>query len=105
MLRDRGIRRGIEVFVKDLIDPGIPERKARVVNTYPHPSRWLVVQYKDGNMVQVEESQVTTMFEKKKGIEIWRYWIKLTVISKILKKWFRIFTNFLVRQQPPFQNL
>ena len=63
MLRDRGIRRGIEVFVKDPINPDTPERKARVVNTYPHPSRWLVVQYEDGNMVQVEESQVTTMFE------------------------------------------
>ena len=71
MLRDRNIRRGIEVFVKNPINPDMPERKARVVNTYPHPSRWLVVQYEDGNMDQVEESQVTTMFEiNRKGIEI-----------------------------------
>ena len=63
MLRDRGIRRGIEVFVKDAVDPDMPVRKARVVNTYPHPSSWLVVQFDDGNMVEVEESQVTTMFE------------------------------------------
>jgi len=71
MLRDRGIRKGIEVFVKDPINPDSPERKARVVNIYPHPSRWLVVQYEDGDMYQVEESQVTTMFEiKRKGVEI-----------------------------------
>ncbi len=71
MLRDRGIRKGIEVFVKDPINPDNPERKARVVNIYPHPSRWLVVQYEDGDMYQVEESQVTTMFEiKRKGVEI-----------------------------------
>ena len=71
MLRDRGIRKGIEVFVKDPINPDSPERKARVVNIYPHPSRWLVVQYEDGGMYQVEESQVTTMFEiKRKGVEI-----------------------------------
>jgi len=71
MLRDRGIRRGIEVFVRDGTSPGTPERKARVINTYPHPSRWLVVQYEDGNMDQVEEGQVTTMFEKnRKGVEI-----------------------------------
>ena len=63
MLKDRGIRRGIEVFVRDPLNPDMPERKARVVNTYPHPSRWMVVQYEDGNMDQVEESQVTTMFE------------------------------------------
>jgi hypothetical protein len=71
MLKDRGIRKGIEVFVRDALDPGMPERKARVVNTYPHPSRWLVVQYEDGNMDQVEETRVTTMFEiKRKGKEI-----------------------------------
>ena len=71
MLKDRGIRRGIEVLVKDAVDPEIPIRKARVINTYPHPSRWLVVQYDDGNMAQVEESQVTTMFElNRKGKEI-----------------------------------
>ena len=70
-LRDRGIRRGIEVFVRDSINPDMPTRKALVVNTYPHPSRWLVVQYEDGNMEQVEENQVTTMFEmNRKGIEI-----------------------------------
>ena len=63
MLRDRGIRRGIEVFVKDAVEPDLPARKARVVNTYPHPSTWLVVKFEDGNTVQVEESQVTTMFE------------------------------------------
>jgi hypothetical protein len=63
MLRDRGIKRGIEVFVTDASDPDIPAKKARVVNTYPHPSSWLVVQFDDGNMVEVDESQVTTMFE------------------------------------------
>jgi len=71
MLKDRGIKKGIEVFVRDALDPDIPGRKARVVNTYPHPSRWLVVQYEDGNMDQVEETQVTTMFEiRRKGKEI-----------------------------------
>jgi len=63
MLKDRGIRRGIEVFVKNPAEPDMPPRKARVVNTYPHPSSWLVVKYEDGNTVEVEESQVTTMFE------------------------------------------
>ncbi len=63
MLKDRGIRRGIEVLVKNPLEPDMPERKARVVNIYPHPSRWLIVQYEDGNMDQVEESQITTMFE------------------------------------------
>ncbi len=71
MLKNRGIRRGIEVFVKDPINPDLPDRKARVVNTYPHPSRWLVVQYEDGNIAQIEESYVTTMFEiNRKGKEI-----------------------------------
>lgn len=71
MLNDRGIRRGIEVFVKDVVNPDIPLRKARVVNVYPHPSRWLVVQYDDGDIVQVEESQITTMFEiNRRGREI-----------------------------------
>jgi len=71
MLKERGIRKGIEVFVKDAVNQDIPIRKARVVNIYPHPSRWLVVQYEDGNMNQVEESQVTTMFELNRGnIEI-----------------------------------
>lgn len=71
MLKDRGIRKGIDVFVRDALDPDAPEKKARVVNTYPHPSRWLVVQYEDGNMDQVEEAQVTTMFEvRRKGKEL-----------------------------------
>jgi len=71
MLNDRGIRRGIEVFVKDVVNPDIPLRKAIVVNVYPHPSRWLVVQYDDGDIVQVEESQITTMFEiNRRGREI-----------------------------------
>jgi len=70
MLKDRGIKKGIEVLVKDVLDPNVSEKKARVVNIYPHPSRWLIVQYDDGNMDQVEESQVTTMFEiKRKGKE------------------------------------
>ena len=66
MLRDRGIRRGIEVFVTDADNPDMPAKKALVVNTYPHPSSWLVVQFDDGNMVEVDESQVTTMFEVNK---------------------------------------
>jgi hypothetical protein len=71
MLQDRGIRRGIEVFVKDIVNPDMPMKKARVVNVYPHPSRWLVVQYDDGDIVQVEESQITTMFEiNRRGTEI-----------------------------------
>lgn len=71
MLRNRGIRRGIEVMVRDPLNPDILEKKARVVNTYPHPSSWMVVQYEDGNMVQVEERQVTTMFEiNRRGKEI-----------------------------------
>ncbi len=63
MLQDRGIRKGIEVLVRNIIDPRAPERKAVVINTYPHPSRWIVVKYEDGNIEQVEENQVTTMFE------------------------------------------
>jgi len=71
MLRNRGIRKGIEVMVKDPINPDLPERKARVVNIYPHPSSWMVVQYDDGNMQQVEEKYVTTMFEiYRRGREI-----------------------------------
>ena len=71
MLKDRGIRRGIEVFVKDPVYPNNPEKKAIVVNTYPHPSNWLVVQFEDGNMAQVEERYVTTMFEvNRRGREI-----------------------------------
>ena len=71
MLKERGIRRGINVVVRDPQNPDATEKKARVVNTYPHPSRWLVVEYDDGNMAQVEESQVTTMFEiNRRGREI-----------------------------------
>ena len=71
MLEDRGIRRGIEVIVKDPLEPNAPTKKARVVRTYPKPSRWLVVKYEDGNMEQVQESQVTTMFEiNRRGREI-----------------------------------
>ena len=71
MLKDRGIKRGIEVLVKDPVDPDIPEKKAIVVNTYPHPSNWLIVQFEDGNMIQVEERYVTTMFEvNRRGKEI-----------------------------------
>jgi hypothetical protein len=71
MLKDRGIRRGIEVLVKDPVNPEKDERKARVVNIYPYPSNWLVVQFDDGNMVQVEEKYVTTMFEvNRRGKEI-----------------------------------
>jgi len=35
MLKDRGIRRGIEVFVRNPSNPDMPEKKAIVVNTYP----------------------------------------------------------------------
>ena len=62
-MRDKGIRRGIEVIVSDYENPDLPGKKARVVNIYPHPSNWLVVKYDDGNMEQVEEKRVTTMFE------------------------------------------
>ena len=68
MLQDRGIRRGIEVFVKDDQDPDGAERKARVINTYPHPSRWLVVKFENGDVKQVEENQVTTMYEKNRRL-------------------------------------
>ena len=67
ILEDRGIRKGIEVFVRNDANPEIPIRKARVMRTYPHPSRWLVVKYEDGDMEQVEESQITTMFEVNKN--------------------------------------
>ena len=63
MLRDRDIRRGIEVFVKDPMNPNKPMKKGRVINIYPHPSNWLVVKFDDGAMAQVEEKYVTTMFE------------------------------------------
>jgi hypothetical protein len=42
-----------------------------VVNVYPHPSSWLVVKFDDGNMKQVEEKYITTMFEVyRRGVEI-----------------------------------
>jgi len=71
MLKDRGIKRGIKVFVKDPVNPDTPEKKGIVVNTYPHPSQWLVVKYDNGDIVQVEERYVTTMFEiNRRGYEI-----------------------------------
>jgi hypothetical protein len=71
MLKDRGIRKGIEVLVRDPVNPDLEERKARVVNIYPYPSNWLVVKFDDGNVVQVEEKYVTTMFEvNRRRIEI-----------------------------------
>jgi len=66
MLEERGIRKGIEVLVKDPEDPNLPVRKAVVLRTYPRPSRWFVVKYDSGDIAQVEESQVTTMFEEYK---------------------------------------
>jgi len=63
MLEDRGIRKGIEVLVRPLDEPDAPPRKATVVRTYPRPSRWFVVRFETGDIEQVEESQVTTMFE------------------------------------------
>jgi hypothetical protein len=66
MLEERGIRKGIEVLVKDPEDPATPARKAVVLRTYPRPSRWFVVRYESGDIAQVEESQVTTMFEEYK---------------------------------------
>jgi hypothetical protein len=68
VLEERGIRRGIEVLVKDLNNPDFPLKKARVIRTYPRPSRWLVVKYESGDIEQVEERQVTTMFEKNRRI-------------------------------------
>jgi hypothetical protein len=69
MLENRGVRRGIEVLVKDRSDPDTPLKKALVVRTYPRPSRWLIVKYESGDMEHVEESQITTMFEaNRKGI-------------------------------------
>jgi len=35
---------------------------------YPRPSRWLVVKYESGDMEQVEESQVTAIFEENRKI-------------------------------------
>jgi hypothetical protein len=63
MLKERGIQRGIEVLVQTNHESEEEYRKARVVRTYPPPSTWLVVQYEDGNMEEVDGSQITTMFE------------------------------------------
>jgi hypothetical protein len=64
MLELRGIRKGIEVFVRDPEAPQSPAKKAIVLRTYPKPSRWFVVRFESGDIAQVEESQVTTMFEE-----------------------------------------
>jgi len=64
MLELRGIRKGIEVLVHNLENPNLPARKAVVIRTYPRPSRWFVVRYETGDIGQVEETQVTTMFEE-----------------------------------------
>jgi hypothetical protein len=69
MLEERGIRKGIEVYVQDPDAPNRPARKAIVIRTYPRPSRWFVVKFESGDMEQVEETQVTTMYEEyKKGM-------------------------------------
>lgn len=68
MLRNRGIKRDVGIFVKSKADPDLPDKKAIVINTYPHPSRWLVVRYENGDMERIEEGQVTTMFEKNRRI-------------------------------------
>jgi hypothetical protein len=64
MLEERGIRKGIEVLVRDPDTPNLPARKAVVIRTYPRPSRWFVVRFESGDMAQVEENQVSTMFEE-----------------------------------------
>lgn len=70
MLELRGIRKGIEVLIRNSENPNLPARKAVVIRTYPRPSRWFVVRYDTGDIGQVEETQVTTMFEEyKKNIE------------------------------------
>jgi hypothetical protein len=33
------------------------------MRAYPHPSRWLVVKFESGDIEQVQETQVTTMYE------------------------------------------
>ena len=71
MLEERGIRIGVEVFVKDQENPDTPIRKGVVIRTYPRPSRWLVVKLETGDVQQVEESQVTTMFERNRGTAPW----------------------------------
>ena len=66
MLEERGIRKGIEVLVFDPTDARIPPRKGLVVRTYPHPSRWLVVKFDSGDVEEVDESHITTMFEERR---------------------------------------
>ena len=66
MLEERGLRKGVEVLVRDLDSPNSPARKAVVIRTYPRPSRWFVVKFESGDMEQVEENQVTTMYEEYK---------------------------------------
>ncbi len=69
MLEERGIRKGTEVLVRNPDVPNRPARKAVVIRTYPRPSRWFVIRYESGDIAQVEEDQVTTMFEEyKKGL-------------------------------------
>jgi hypothetical protein len=70
MLELRGIRKGTEVLVRNPDTPNRPAQKAIVIRTYPPPSRWFVVRFESGDYAQVEENQVTTMFEEyKKNIE------------------------------------
>jgi hypothetical protein len=64
MLEERGIRKGVEVLVHNLDAPKLPAKKAVVIRTYPRPSRWFVVRYENGDYAQVEETQVTTMYEE-----------------------------------------
>ncbi|HIG99154.1 MAG TPA: hypothetical protein HA258_01100 [Thermoplasmata archaeon] len=64
MLELRGIRKGIEVLVRNPDAPHQPARRAVVIRTYPSPSRWCVVRFESGDYAQVEEDQVTTMFEE-----------------------------------------
>jgi len=73
MLEERGIRKGIEVMIQDLDDPAMPARKGIILRTYPKPSHWVVVKYETGDIAQVEEKQITTMFEinrKTAGLEL-----------------------------------
>jgi hypothetical protein len=64
LLEERGIRKGVEVLVRDPDSPKRPARKAVVIRTYPRPSRWFVVRFESGDYEEVEENQVTTMFEE-----------------------------------------
>jgi len=66
MLEDRGTRKGIEVFVKSELDPNIPSRKARVVRTYSHPDRWLVVKYEDGILNKWEKAKLQQCLKQAK---------------------------------------